>query len=64
MFRNVKHKDKLILLSLKLLMGSIGRGTFGGGREALMQSEQDRATQQLLSDIQADRWITAAYEKH
>jgi hypothetical protein len=35
-------------------MGSIGRGTFGGGREALMQSEQDRATQDLLNKIQAE----------
>lgn len=43
-------------------MGSIGRGTFGGGREALMQSEQDRATQQLLSDIQATG-DKAAYEQ-
>ena len=34
-------------------MGSISRGTFGGARQALMQSEQDRATQQLLADIQA-----------
>jgi len=34
-------------------MGSIGRGTFGGGREALMTGERDRATQQLLADIQA-----------
>lgn len=34
-------------------MGSIGRGTFGGGREALMTAERDRATQQLLADIQA-----------
>ena len=43
-------------------MGSIGRGTFGGGREALMQSEQDRATQQLLADIQATG-DKAAYEQ-
>jgi hypothetical protein len=43
-------------------MASIGRGTFGGGREALMQSEQDRATQQLLSDIQATG-DKAAYEQ-
>ena len=37
----------------KAAMGSIGRGTFGGGREALMTAERDRATQQLLADIQA-----------
>ena len=43
-------------------MGSIGRGTFGGGREALMQSEQDRSTQQLLADIQATGDKTA-YEQ-
>jgi hypothetical protein len=43
-------------------MGSIGRGTFGGGREALMQSEQDRSTQQLLADIQATG-DKAAYEQ-
>jgi hypothetical protein len=43
-------------------MGSIGRGTFGGARQALMQSEQDRATQQLLSDIQATG-DKAAYEQ-
>jgi len=33
---------------------SIGRGTFGGGRQALLQSEQDRATQDLLNKIQAE----------
>jgi len=33
-------------------MASIGRGTFGGGRQALMQSEANRSTQQLLNDIQ------------
>jgi len=43
-------------------MGSIGRGTFGGGRQALMQGEQDRATQQLLADIQA-KGGQAAYEQ-
>ena len=34
-------------------MGAIDRGTFGGARQALMQSEADRNTQQLLADIQA-----------
>lgn len=38
---------------------SIGRGTFGGGRQALMQSEADRNTQQLLADIQARGDLTA-----
>ena len=35
-------------------LGSIGRGTFGGARQALMQTEQDRATQDLLNKIQAE----------
>ena len=34
-------------------LGSIGRGTFGGARQALMQSEQQRGLNQQLSDIQA-----------
>lgn len=34
-------------------MGAIGRGTFGGGRQALLQAEADRNTQQVLADIQA-----------
>jgi hypothetical protein len=34
-------------------MGAINRGTFGGARQALMQSEADRNTQQVLADIQA-----------
>lgn len=33
---------------------SIGRGTFGGGRQALLQAEQDRATQDLMNKIQAE----------
>ena len=33
-------------------MGSIGRGTFGSGREALMTGERDRNTQDLLNKIQ------------
>jgi len=43
-------------------MGSIGRGTFGGGREALMTGETERGTQQLLADIQA-KGDQAAYEQ-
>ena len=35
-------------------MGAIGRGTFGGARQALMQTEQDRSTQDLLNRIQAE----------
>jgi hypothetical protein len=35
-------------------MGSIGRGTFGSGREALMTGERDRNTQDLLNKIQAE----------
>lgn len=42
-------------------MGAIQRGTFGGARQALLQSEQDRNTQQLLADIQA-RGSQAGYE--
>ena len=34
-------------------MGAIGRGTFGGARQALMQAEGDRNTMRTLSDIQA-----------
>lgn len=34
------------------MMGSIGRGTFGGARQALMQSEQNRGLNQQLADIQ------------
>jgi hypothetical protein len=32
-------------------MASIGRGTFGGARQALMQAERERGTQQAISDI-------------
>jgi hypothetical protein len=35
-------------------MASIGRGTFGGGREALMTGERDRNTQELLNKIQME----------
>jgi hypothetical protein len=34
-------------------MGSIGRGTFGGARQALLQAEGDRNTMRTLGDIQA-----------
>lgn len=34
-------------------MGSIGRGTFGGGRQALMEAEADRALATQLGQIQA-----------
>jgi hypothetical protein len=43
-------------------MGAIGRGTFGGARQGLMQSEADRNTQQVLADIQA-RGGQRAYEQ-
>lgn len=33
-------------------MGSIGRGTFGGARQALLQAEQGRGLNQQLADIQ------------
>jgi hypothetical protein len=32
-------------------MGAIGRGTFGGARQALMQTEQERGLQQNIADI-------------
>ena len=32
-------------------MGAIGRGTFGGARQALMQAEQERGIQQNIGDI-------------
>lgn len=34
------------------MLGSIGRGTFGGARQALLQAEQNRGLNQQLSDIQ------------
>jgi hypothetical protein len=34
-------------------LGSIGRGTFGGARQALLQAEQERGTQRNIADIQA-----------
>ena len=34
-------------------MGSIGRGTFGGGREALMTGEADAQTRALIADLRA-----------
>lgn len=33
------------------MLGSIGRGTFGGARQALLQAEQERGTQRNISDI-------------
>lgn len=42
-------------------MRSIGRGTFGGSRQALLQAEQDRATQQAIGDIYT-RGQQAAFE--
>jgi len=42
-------------------LGSIGRGTFGGARQALMQAEQDRSFAQNIGDIQA-RGSQAGYE--
>lgn len=35
------------------MLGSIGRGTFGGARQALLQAEQERGTQRTMADIQA-----------
>lgn len=42
-------------------MGSIGRGTFGGARQALMQAEQERGLQQNIADIYT-RGQQGAYE--
>jgi hypothetical protein len=36
-----------------LMTGAIGRGTFGGARNTLLQAEQNRGLNQQLSDIQA-----------
>jgi len=35
------------------MTGSIGRGTFGGARQALLQSEQERGAQQNIANIRA-----------
>jgi hypothetical protein len=43
------------------MLGSIGRGSFGGARQALMQAEQQRYLNQNLADIQA-RGSQSAYE--
>jgi hypothetical protein len=42
-------------------MGSIGRGTFGGARQALLQAEQERGVQQNIGDIYT-KGQQAAYE--
>jgi hypothetical protein len=42
-------------------MASIGRGTFGGSRQALLQAEADRNTQQQIGDIYA-KGQQSAYE--
>ena len=42
-------------------LGSISRGTFGGARQALMQGEAERNTQQNLGDI-ATKGAQSAYE--
>jgi hypothetical protein len=35
------------------MTGAMGRGTFGGARQALLQAEQERGTQRNIADIQA-----------
>ena len=45
----------------KFAMGSIGRGTFGGGREALMNTEGNARTNALIADLRA-KGDQAAYE--
>ena len=42
-------------------LGAIGRGTFGGARQALLQAEQERGIQQNLADIQT-KGSQSAYE--
>jgi hypothetical protein len=42
-------------------MGAIGRGTFGGARQALLQAEQERNLQQNIGDIYT-KGQQAAYE--
>jgi hypothetical protein len=42
-------------------MGAIGRGTFGGARQALLQAEQERGLQQNIGDIYT-KGQQAAYE--
>lgn len=43
------------------MLGSIAGGTFGGSRQALLQAEQERGTQQLMSDI-VGKGYQGAYE--
>ena len=45
----------------KFAMQSIGRGTFGGGREALMTGEADAKTNALIADLRA-KGDQAAFE--
>ena len=45
----------------KFALGSIGRGTFGGGREALMTTEGDARTNALIADLRA-KGNQAAFE--
>ena len=45
----------------KFALGSIGRGTFGGGREALMTAEGDARTNALIADLRA-KGNQAAFE--
>ena len=42
-------------------LGAIGRGTFGGARQSLMQAEQDRNLMQTIGDIRA-KGQQGAYE--
>lgn len=43
------------------MLGSIKGGTFGGSRQALLQAEQERGTQQNMSDIM-NRGYQSAYD--
>ena len=45
--------QKGVLDKNAMMSGAIGRGTFGGARNALIQAEQNRGLNQQLGDIQA-----------
>jgi hypothetical protein len=45
----------------KNMLGAMGRGTFGGARQALMQAEQDRNLMQTIGDIRT-KGAQSSYE--
>ena len=52
-FEKTEAKRQADIAKADAAMGSIGRGTFGGGREALLLSEADRNTAAQLAGIEA-----------